>query len=58
MQWNLSCLDHQMEITNLNAAYQVTVNGMMVFNYTHRVPPGQVDQLEVAGDVSLSYVQY
>lgn len=48
----------QMEITNLKAAYQVTVNGAMVCQYTHRIPPGQVDQLEIAGDVALSCVQY
>ncbi|KAJ6663830.1 hypothetical protein lerEdw1_009909 [Lerista edwardsae] len=48
----------QMEITSQKAAYQVTVNGVIVCQYTHRIPPGQVDQLEIAGDVSLSCVQY
>ncbi|XP_033014267.1 galectin-4-like isoform X2 [Lacerta agilis] len=47
-----------MEITNLKNNYQVTVNGIVIFNYTHRIPSGQVDHLEIAGDVTLSCVQY
>nr|XP_028595809.1 uncharacterized protein LOC114602131 [Podarcis muralis] len=47
-----------MEITNLKNNYQVTVNGIAIFNYTHRIPSGQVDHLEIAGDVTLSCVQY
>ncbi|XP_066494927.1 galectin-9-like isoform X2 [Tiliqua scincoides] len=48
----------QMEITSLKTAYQVTVNGVVAFHYTHRIPAGQVDQMEIGGDVSLSCVQY
>ncbi|XP_042299577.1 galectin-9-like [Sceloporus undulatus] len=47
-----------MEITNLKKNYKVFVNGQVIFDYTHRIPPGHVDQLEIAGDVSLSCVQY
>ncbi|XP_061452950.1 galectin-4-like isoform X2 [Rhineura floridana] len=47
-----------MEIINLKNNYQVTVNGIVLFNYTHRISPGHVDQLEIAGDVTLSCVQY
>uniref|UniRef100_A0A8C3S712 Galectin n=1 Tax=Chelydra serpentina TaxID=8475 RepID=A0A8C3S712_CHESE len=38
--------------------YQVSVNGLHVFDYVHRIPANQVDQLEIAGDVTLSCVQY
>ncbi|CAM4615975.1 unnamed protein product [Lepidochelys kempii] len=48
----------QMEIMNTRNCYQVSVNGLHVFDYVHRIPANQVDQLEIAGDVSLSYVQY
>ncbi|KAJ7303970.1 hypothetical protein JRQ81_011485 [Phrynocephalus forsythii] len=48
----------QMEIINLKHNYRVSINGFAVFDYTHRIPPGQVDQLEIAGDVTLSSVQY
>ncbi|XP_072835544.2 galectin-4 isoform X2 [Pogona vitticeps] len=51
------CAFH-MEIVNLKHNYMVSINGLMVFNYTHRIPPGQVDHLEIAGDVILSSVQY
>ncbi|KAH0619952.1 hypothetical protein JD844_014414 [Phrynosoma platyrhinos] len=47
-----------MEITNLKKNYKVIVNGQVVFDYTHRIPPSHVDQLEIAGDVNLSSVQY
>ncbi|XP_060639578.2 galectin-4-like isoform X1 [Anolis sagrei] len=47
-----------MEITNFKNNYRVIVNGQVVFDYTHRIPSGQVDQLEIAGDVTLSCVQY
>uniref|UniRef100_A0A8D0BIN5 Galectin n=1 Tax=Salvator merianae TaxID=96440 RepID=A0A8D0BIN5_SALMN len=47
-----------MEITNLKNRYQVAVNGLVAFEYTHRIPPGQVDQLEITGDVTLLNVQY
>ncbi|XP_063168602.1 galectin-4-like [Candoia aspera] len=47
-----------MEITYLKNCYQVTVNGRLRFKYFHRLPPCQVDQLEIAGDVNLSCVQY
>ncbi|XP_007421577.2 galectin-4-like [Python bivittatus] len=47
-----------MEITYLPNCYQVVVNGLLRFEYVHRIPPCQVDQLEIAGDVTLSCVQY
>ncbi|XP_044291156.1 galectin-9-like [Varanus komodoensis] len=47
-----------MEIACQRNTYEVTVNGIVVFEYIHRIPPGQVDQLEIAGDVTLSCVQY
>ncbi|XP_075771515.1 galectin-4-like isoform X2 [Pelodiscus sinensis] len=48
----------QMEILSTKNCYQVSVNGLHVFNYLHRIPAHLVDQLEVAGDVTLSSVQY
>ncbi|KAG6922800.1 galectin-4-like [Chelydra serpentina] len=48
----------QMEIMNTRNGYQVSVNGLHVFDYVHRIPANQVDQLEIAGDVTLSCVQY
>uniref|UniRef100_A0A674ILU6 Galectin n=1 Tax=Terrapene triunguis TaxID=2587831 RepID=A0A674ILU6_9SAUR len=36
----------------------VSVNGLHVFDYVHRLPANQVDQLQIAGDVTLSCVQY
>ncbi|XP_026544554.1 galectin-4-like [Notechis scutatus] len=48
----------QLEITYLENCYQVLVNGQLKFEYVHRIPPSQVDQLEIAGDVILSCVQY
>ncbi|XP_067412661.1 galectin-9-like [Emydura macquarii macquarii] len=48
----------QMVITNTRNCYQVSVNGLHVFDYVHRIPVNQVDQLEIEGDVTLSYVQY
>uniref|UniRef100_A0A452IKV4 Galectin n=1 Tax=Gopherus agassizii TaxID=38772 RepID=A0A452IKV4_9SAUR len=39
-------------------AFQISVNGLRVFDYVHRIPANQVDQLQIAGDVTLSYVQY
>ncbi|XP_050783809.1 galectin-4-like isoform X2 [Gopherus flavomarginatus] len=48
----------QMEIMNTRNCYQVSVNGLRVFDYVHRIPANQVDQLQIAGDVTLSYVQY
>ncbi|XP_062996294.1 galectin-9-like isoform X2 [Elgaria multicarinata webbii] len=47
-----------MEIASQKNSYQVMVNGMVIFDYVHRIPPGQVDQLEIGGDVTLSCVQY
>ncbi|XP_065426789.1 galectin-4-like isoform X1 [Chrysemys picta bellii] len=48
----------QMEIMNTRKCYQVSVNGLYVFDYVHRLPANQVDQLQIAGDVTLSCVQY
>ncbi|XP_026571217.1 galectin-4-like [Pseudonaja textilis] len=48
----------QLEITYLENCYQVLVNGQLKFEYVHRIPPSQVDQLEIDGDVILSCVQY
>ncbi|XP_068766503.1 galectin-4-like isoform X5 [Struthio camelus] len=48
----------QMEIRTQSHGYQVSVNGQHVFDYRHRLPPGEVDQLEIAGDVTLACVQY
>ncbi|XP_058051949.1 galectin-9-like [Ahaetulla prasina] len=48
----------QLEITYLQNCYQVLLNGQLNFEYYHRIPPSQVDQLEIAGDVTLSCVQY
>ncbi|XP_030400506.1 galectin-4-like isoform X2 [Gopherus evgoodei] len=48
----------QMEIMNTRNCYQISVNGLRVFDYVHRIPANQVDQLQIAGDVTLSYVQY
>ncbi|XP_065276762.1 galectin-4-like isoform X1 [Emys orbicularis] len=48
----------QMEIMNTRNCYQVSVNGLHVFDYVHRLPANQVDQLQIAGDVTLSCVQY
>ncbi|XP_064359096.1 galectin-4-like isoform X2 [Dromaius novaehollandiae] len=48
----------QMEIRTLSHGYRVAVNGQHVFDYSHRLPPGEVDQLEISGDVSLACVQY
>ncbi|XP_038238248.1 LOW QUALITY PROTEIN: galectin-4-like [Dermochelys coriacea] len=48
----------QMEIMNTRNCYQVSVNGLRVFDYVHRIPANQVDQLQIAGDVTLSFVQY
>ncbi|XP_074872437.1 galectin-9-like isoform X2 [Carettochelys insculpta] len=48
----------QMEITNTRNCYQVSVNGLHAFDYIHRIPANQVDQLEILGDVTLSCVQY
>uniref|UniRef100_A0A8C6Y2B3 Galectin n=1 Tax=Naja naja TaxID=35670 RepID=A0A8C6Y2B3_NAJNA len=45
-------------ITYLENCYQMLVNGQLKFEYIHRIPPSQVDQLEIAGDVTLSCVQY
>ncbi|XP_034648601.1 galectin-9-like [Trachemys scripta elegans] len=47
-----------MEIMNTRKCYQVSVNGLRVFDYVHRLPANQVDQLQIAGDVTLSCVQY
>ncbi|KAG8448490.1 hypothetical protein GDO86_015543 [Hymenochirus boettgeri] len=48
----------QMEIRNEGGWFGVYVNGAKVFTYVHRLPANQIDLIEVAGDVSLSYVQY
>ncbi|XP_067170570.1 galectin-4-like [Apteryx mantelli] len=48
----------QMEIRTLSHGYRVAVNRQHVFDYAHRLPPGEVDQLEIAGDVTLACVQY
>ncbi|XP_029140743.1 galectin-4-like [Protobothrops mucrosquamatus] len=48
----------QLEITYLQNCYEVMVNGQLKFEYYHRIPASQVDQLEIAGDVKLSCVQY
>ncbi|XP_069500716.1 galectin-4-like isoform X2 [Ambystoma mexicanum] len=48
----------QMEILNQNHGFKVSVNGMPVFEYRHRIPARQVDQIEIEGDVILSLVQY
>uniref|UniRef100_A0A8D0L7S1 Galectin n=1 Tax=Sphenodon punctatus TaxID=8508 RepID=A0A8D0L7S1_SPHPU len=48
----------QMEISSVKNCYRVLVNGLHVFDYTHRIPASQVDQLEITGDVTLSCVQY
>ncbi|KAG8143527.1 hypothetical protein E2320_000745, partial [Naja naja] len=39
----------QLEITYLENCYQMLVNGQLKFEYIHRIPPSQVDQLEIAG---------
>uniref|UniRef100_A0A8C8VPZ0 Galectin n=1 Tax=Pelusios castaneus TaxID=367368 RepID=A0A8C8VPZ0_9SAUR len=48
----------QMEIMHTRSCYQVSVNGLHMFDYVHRIPANQVDQLEIGGDVTLSCVQY
>ncbi|XP_006032584.1 galectin-9-like isoform X2 [Alligator sinensis] len=48
----------QMEIKGMATCYQVMVNGRHVFDYNYRIPDNQVDQMEIEGDVGVSYVQY
>lgn len=48
----------QMEIKSTATCYRVMVNGRHAFDYNYRIPDNQVDQMEVDGDVGLSYVQY
>ncbi|XP_075464866.1 galectin-4-like isoform X2 [Ascaphus truei] len=48
----------QMEIRNGGGFFDVYVNGAKIFTYIHRIPPNQIDQIEVAGDLTLTYVQY
>ncbi|KAM8952807.1 galectin-4-like [Pelodytes ibericus] len=47
----------QMQIRNEGGCFGVYVGGAKVFTYTHRLPAKQIDMVEVAGDVTLSYVQ-
>ncbi|XP_053544738.1 galectin-9 isoform X2 [Bombina bombina] len=48
----------QMEIKNEGGFFSVFVNGAKIFTYVHRLPANQIDMIEVAGDVTLTYVQY
>ncbi|KAM4642591.1 galectin-4-like [Discoglossus pictus] len=48
----------QMEIRNEGSHFGVYVNGAKSFTYVHRLPPNQIDMIEVSGDVNLSYVKY
>ncbi|XP_075043247.1 galectin-4-like isoform X3 [Mixophyes fleayi] len=48
----------QMEIRNEGGAFGVYANGAKVFNYVHRLPANQIDMIEVAGDITLTYVQF
>ncbi|XP_053545063.1 galectin-4-like [Bombina bombina] len=36
--------------------YQVLVNGSPFYNFTHRLPLGQVNQLRVDGDITVSNI--
>uniref|UniRef100_A0A663FJ32 Galectin n=1 Tax=Aquila chrysaetos chrysaetos TaxID=223781 RepID=A0A663FJ32_AQUCH len=40
----------------LPGAFALWVNGRHVCDYSHRLPPATIDQLEVAGDVTLACV--
>uniref|UniRef100_A0A663FJ27 Galectin n=1 Tax=Aquila chrysaetos chrysaetos TaxID=223781 RepID=A0A663FJ27_AQUCH len=46
----------QLEIRPLSQAFALWVNGRHVCDYSHRLPPATIDQLEVAGDVTLACV--
>uniref|UniRef100_A0A8C5Q4W8 Galectin n=1 Tax=Leptobrachium leishanense TaxID=445787 RepID=A0A8C5Q4W8_9ANUR len=47
----------QLEIRNEGGSFGVYTNGAKIFSYVHRLPVLQIDMIEVAGDVTLSYVQ-
>uniref|UniRef100_F7B0Q4 Galectin n=1 Tax=Xenopus tropicalis TaxID=8364 RepID=F7B0Q4_XENTR len=48
----------QMEIRNEGGCFGVSVNSAKVFTYVHRLPGNQIDMMEVAGDVTLTYIQF
>ncbi|KAM9324007.1 galectin-9-like [Gastrophryne carolinensis] len=48
----------QLEIRNEGSVFGVYSNGTKLFNYVHRLPANQIDMMEVAGNISLNYVQY
>jgi len=41
-----------------NQRYKVFINGQPLLEFYHRIPFDQVDMLEIAGDVQISYVQF
>ncbi|XP_010565510.1 PREDICTED: galectin-5-like [Haliaeetus leucocephalus] len=45
-----------LEIRLLSQAFALWVNGRHICDYSHRLPPATIDQLEVAGDVTLACV--
>ncbi|KAM4696148.1 galectin-4-like [Rhinophrynus dorsalis] len=47
-----------MTIKNEGGIFGVYINGPKVFDYVHRLPAKQIDMIEVAGDVSITSIQY
>uniref|UniRef100_H2ZSC9 Galectin n=1 Tax=Latimeria chalumnae TaxID=7897 RepID=H2ZSC9_LATCH len=48
----------QIEIRVQNNCYKIFVNGIHAFDFVHRIPFNQVDQIEIKEDVTITYVHY
>ncbi|XP_064408622.1 galectin-9-like [Latimeria chalumnae] len=46
----------QIEIRVQNNCYKIFVNGIHAFDFVHRIPFNQVDQIEIKEDVTITYV--
>ncbi|XP_069804482.1 galectin-4-like [Dendropsophus ebraccatus] len=47
-----------MLIRNEGSSYGVYINGTKAFDYTHRLSFGDVDMIEVGGDVAVTCIQF